>query len=101
MHLISYIIYLFIHSDENKAKTASNSFHFKCIASKKDHTDIQIKETLLYIFHFSLIITVIIIILDYYYYFVDRQLDVVMPGSHIPEHMSRDSCIPPASAYRK
>ena len=36
-----------------------------------------------------------------YYYFVDRQLNVVMPGSHIPEHVSRVSCIPPASAYRK
>ena len=34
-HLISYIIHFFIHSDENKAKTASNSFNFKFIASKK------------------------------------------------------------------
>ena len=36
-HLIFYIIHLFIHSDENKAKTASNSFHFKCIASKRSY----------------------------------------------------------------
>ena len=31
------LIHLFIHSDENKAKTASNSFHFKCIASKRSY----------------------------------------------------------------
>ena len=34
-------------------------------------------------------------------FFVDRQLNAVMPGSYIPEHVSIDSRIPPASAYRK
>ena len=38
-HLISYIIYLlihlFIHSDENKAKMASNSFHFQVHSFEK------------------------------------------------------------------
>ena len=36
-HLISYIIHISIHSDGNKAKTVSNSFHFKCIASKPSY----------------------------------------------------------------
>ena len=39
MHLISYIIHLcihlFIHSDENKAKMASNSFHFQVHSFEK------------------------------------------------------------------
>ena len=38
-HLISYIIHLFIHlfnhSDENKAKMASNSFHFQVHSFEK------------------------------------------------------------------
>ena len=38
-HLISYIIHLFIHlfilSDENKAKMASNSFHFQAHSFEK------------------------------------------------------------------
>ena len=34
-HLISYLIHLFIHSDENKAKMASNSFHFQVHSFEK------------------------------------------------------------------
>ena len=33
-----YLIHLFIHSDKNKAKMASNSFHFKCIYLQKGPT---------------------------------------------------------------
>ena len=34
-HLISYIIHLFIHSDENKAEIASNTFHFQVHSFEK------------------------------------------------------------------
>ena len=34
-HLISYLIHLFIHSDENKAKMASNSFYFQVHSFEK------------------------------------------------------------------
>ena len=49
----------------------------------------------------SLFIIIVIIIISIIIAFVDGQLNVVMPGSHIPEHVSRDSRIPPASTYRK
>ena len=39
-----------------------------------------------FICYYVIIINSIIIII-----FVDRQLNVVMPGSHLPEHVSRDS----------
>ena len=52
-------------------------------------------------FSFLFIIIVIIIISIIIIIIVDRQLNVIMPGSHLPKHVSRDSCIPPVSAYRK
>ena len=70
-YIISYIIHLFIHSDENKAKTASNYFYFKCIASKSfkhccdtiktPHIHMNEQNVTLY-FSFSFIIIAIIII---------------------------------------
>ena len=35
MHLISYIVHLFIHSDEKKANMTSNSFHFQVHSFEK------------------------------------------------------------------
>ena len=76
-HLISYIIHLFIHSDENKAKMASYSFHFqvhsfekvllntseKTIKTPYRLTDISLNETLHCIFSCFIYVLIIIIII--------------------------------------
>ena len=97
-HLISYIIYLlihlFIHSDENKAKMASNSFHFQVHSFEKvllnttekpyrHHTDLmtynQMKCYIIF-FMFYLFSHYYYYHYHHYYYFVDRQLNVVIPA---------------------
>ena len=50
---------------------------------------------------FSVIIVIIISIIIVIIILSTDNTNVVMHGSHIPEHVSRDSRIPPASAYRK
>ena len=77
MHLISYVIHLFIHSDENKAKMASNSFHFQVHSFEKVllNTAEKLIFFILYLFSYHYHRHH-----HHYYYFVDRQLNVVIPA---------------------